>query len=255
MMKKGIFVITIVISIALIIGGFYSYNSRINNLSKADKGKEVVKNSSEKNQIDLTYKKYYKNLPKSVQNKIDDILSKNKEVTLTCIWQSDSVISEQFQQNLQKYYGNKFWNIKNITYNGETSEQLLAEKVQNQVLATNPDVVLYEAPLFNDNQNIEATASWTSNEQLITNLASTGAEVIVQPSPPIYGGVVYPVQEEQFKQSLSTKYPYIDYWASYPDKNSDEMKGLFSDDGVYRTLNDSGNKVWLDYITKYFTAN
>lgn len=42
MMKKGIFVITIVISIALIIGGFYSYNSRINNLSKADKGKEVV---------------------------------------------------------------------------------------------------------------------------------------------------------------------------------------------------------------------
>ena len=55
MMKKGIFVITIVISIALIIGGFYSYNSRINNLSKADKGKEVVKNSSEKNQIDLTY--------------------------------------------------------------------------------------------------------------------------------------------------------------------------------------------------------
>ncbi len=255
MMKKGIFVITIVISIALIIGGFYSYNSRINNLSKADKGKEVVKNSSEKNQIDLTYKNYYKNLPKSVQNKIDDISSKNKEVTLTCIWQSDSVISEQFQQNLQKYYGNKFWNIKNITYNGETSEQLLAEKVQNQVLATNPDVVLYEAPLFNDNQNIEATASWTSNEQLITNLASTGAEVIVQPSPPIYGGVVYPVQEEQFKQSLSTKYPYIDYWASYPDKNSDEMKGLFSDDGVYRTLNDSGNKVWLDYITKYFTAN
>ncbi|WP_332373531.1 polysaccharide biosynthesis protein [Lactococcus cremoris] len=247
MMKKGIFVITIVISIALIIGGFYSYNSRINNLSKADKGKEVVKNSSEKNQIDLTYKKYYKNLPKSVQNKIDDISSKNKEVTLTCIWQSDSVISEQFQQNLQKYYGNKFWNIKNITYNGETSEQLLAEKVQNQVLATNPDVVLYEAPLFNDNQNIEATASWTSNEQLITNLASTGAEVIVQPSPPIYGGVVYPVQEEQFKQSLSTKYPYIDYWASYPDKNSD--------DGVYRTLNASGNKVWLDYITKYFTAN
>ncbi|MDP1206000.1 hypothetical protein, partial [Klebsiella pneumoniae] len=78
---------------------------------------------SEKNQIDLTYKKYYKNLPKSVQNKIDDISSKNKEVTLTCIWQSDSVISEQFQQNLQKYYGNKFWNIKNITYNGETSEQ------------------------------------------------------------------------------------------------------------------------------------
>lgn len=47
----------------------------------------------------------------------------------------------------------------------------------------------------------------------------------------------------------------IDYWASYPDKNSDEMKGLFSDDGVYRTLNASGNKVWLDYITKYFTAN
>lgn len=156
-MKKGILVITIVISIALIIGGFYSYNSRINNLSKADKGKEVVKNSSEKNQIDLTYKNYYKNLPKSVQNKIDDISSKNKEVTLTCIWQSDSVISEQFQQNLQKYYGNKFWNIKNITYNGETSEQLLAEKVQNQVLATNPDVVLYEAPLFNDNQNIEST--------------------------------------------------------------------------------------------------
>lgn len=102
MMKKGIFVITIVISIALIIGGFYSYNSRINNLSKADKGKEVVKNSSEKNQIDLTYKKYYKNLPKSVQNKIDDISSKNKEVTLTCIWQSDSVISEQFQQKLTK---------------------------------------------------------------------------------------------------------------------------------------------------------
>ncbi len=29
------------------------------------------------------------------------------------------------------------------------------------------------------------------------------------------------------------------------------MKGLFSDDGVYITLNDSGNKVWLDYITKY----
>ena len=42
MMKKGIFVITIVISIALIIGGFYSYNSRINNLSKANKGKEAV---------------------------------------------------------------------------------------------------------------------------------------------------------------------------------------------------------------------
>lgn len=37
---------------------------------------------------------------------------------------------------------------QNITYNGETSEQLLAEKVQNQVLATNPDVVLYEAPLL-----------------------------------------------------------------------------------------------------------
>ncbi|MCU5752917.1 hypothetical protein OBG91_03900 [Lactococcus lactis] len=110
--KKVGVTITILIGIVVLIGGFYSYNSRINNLSKADKGKEVVKNSSEKISIDLTYKKHYKNLPKSVQNKIDDVLSKNKEVTLTCIWQSDSVISEKFQQNLQKYYGNKFWNIK-----------------------------------------------------------------------------------------------------------------------------------------------
>lgn len=41
MMKKGIFVITIVISIALIIGVFYSYNSRINNLSKTNKGTKL----------------------------------------------------------------------------------------------------------------------------------------------------------------------------------------------------------------------
>ena len=86
MRKKVGVTITILIGIVVLIGGFYSYNSRINNLSKADKGKEVVKNSSEKISIDLTYKKHYKNLPKSVQNKIDDVLSKNKEVTLTCIW-------------------------------------------------------------------------------------------------------------------------------------------------------------------------
>ena len=85
MLKKGIFLIPIVISIAFISGGFYSYNSRITNLPKADKVKEVVKNSSEKNQIDLTYKKYNKNLPKSVLNKKDDISSKNKEDTLTCL--------------------------------------------------------------------------------------------------------------------------------------------------------------------------
>lgn len=100
MTKKIIILFTLLI--VVIIGGFYRYNSRIKNLSKNDNGKNFVKNISEKNQIDLTYKKYYKNLPKLVQKKIDEILSQNKEVTLICIWQFNSGTLKNFNKTYKK---------------------------------------------------------------------------------------------------------------------------------------------------------
>lgn len=245
MVKKILTILIILSGIVLLGFGYYRYHSKISGISK-----NTVTRQSSIPKANKNYSLVDKNLPKTIQEKLD----KNKKLTLTLLVQSNSVVIDRLKAAMDSAYGSGTWNYKVITYAGSSSTDILKNKIPDQVNATQPDLILYEAPLLTDNLNIDDPVSLSNNAQILTDLSKSTPNLLVEPSTPIYQGIVYPTQEVAFKQTISTKYTYLDYWSAFPATNSAEMKNLVVDDGTYRTLNDAGNKVWSDYLINYFVS-
>ena len=266
MFKKIMYFVVIIAGIVVVVLGYRFYHSKLSDVASHSSHQMVMKSSQEKtstsssNQTSIdsaNMTKYFtllQNLPQTAQTTVENKVKNNKKAVLTLLVQDDNNVTKALKTALTANYGDSFWKVNVITYAQDTSSALLAAKLTDQVVVTHPDVILYEAPLLNDNLNISQDESTASNQAVLTALAQTKAAILVEPSNPIYNGKIYPTWNAAFKATLPAQYTYLDYWTNFPDGASDAMKALVVDDGNYRTLNEAGQKIWSDALIKTFTT-
>lgn len=262
MFKKIVTFFVVILGLIVLVYGYFHYQSKLKSVSENNITKSTIKGSvlnsqsvsSSSSIATSNISKLDKNLPTTVQEGLKKAVAENKPFVLTLFVKLDSTLTDTLKNSILSAYGNGSWTVNVINYNQETSADLVNSSLLSQVSQTRPDLILYEAPLFNDNLNNIIDGSIQNEESILSTLSKTGATLMVEPSAPIYNGIVYPTQETSLKQAVTEKYNYVDTWSAFPASNSVEMKNLTVNDGNFYTLNDAGNKVWSDYLKQLFIS-
>lgn len=203
-----------------------------------------------------SFMSYAKNLPDDAVEKLERAAENNESVNLTLVAREEPSWVAAFEEELVSTYGEDVWSIETITYDSMTSFELLESDLMQQVKDTNPNVILYEAPLLNDNGLWPSEDSISFNSQILEQwtTAISDVTIMVQPSNPIHQGVNYPLEVEAFQAFIEGEgYIYIDYWETWPDRNSDEMLNYLVD-GTRTQLNEAGYQLWADYLIDLFIS-
>ncbi|MED4081978.1 hypothetical protein P4637_02040 [Halalkalibacterium halodurans] len=124
----------------------------------------------------------------------------------------------------------------------------------NQVIDSNPDILLIEPFMLNDNGQVLPEDTLYVLEQLLIQFESDlpDTHVILLPANPIYGASYYLSQIEMLKAFANNhNFSYADHWEAWP---STEDGGLedFLESG---RPNKDGHQVWADFMVDYLTTN
>lgn len=135
------------------------------------------------------------------------------------------------------------------------SDQFIADNLYKKVADAQPNLVLFEPFILNDNGAVDPK---NAHQDLLTAVdAWKDAVVIIQPSYPLYQATNYPDQVAQLKTFVKKqKLVYLDHWQNWPDTNSTALKNdLKFENGEQAGPNAKGNAIWYHYVRNYFIAN
>ncbi len=267
-MNKLYVLLTVIVCGAAIIIGNLHWNHKIS--AKAEKTvaeKEVEQvspveeeTSSEKKAIDVTA--LSANLPKELQEKIKNAVNTKKPLQFI-IYGSDSTATDKeawpelFKKQLTTSYGEGIFNITVLSEGTKTSREVVDEKSYEQVSNAKPDIILYEPPMLKDNESVIGIENTLKNIETMMDAwkeVNEDVTIFIQPSNPLYNANFYPKQVNQLKDYTETNdIVYLNHWENWPELDDEKMEDYLADMGEQPSLpNQSGHKVWADYLTKYF---
>lgn len=250
-MLRKFSVFFIVIAIAVIIYGSYHYKGRVNRISA--KSAETTDNIKEVEQKIKTsqYELLSKNLPK----KIVTLLIEKKHVNLLIIQedkQQNYDYSSLLTERLNDNYGDGVWSVSVLSYEDQTSKDLVKSDFVKQVKEKKADMILFEVPLMNDNGVVRSEDSIVDIQKVIDEIDKSSL-VVVQPNEPIYQSKFYPKEVAAFKKAIEKKdITYLDNWSAWPNYMTQAFKEYV---GENKNLNEKGQELWGNYLSQYFIAN
>lgn len=258
-MKNVFTALIIIICILSIIVGKVHWNHKIdaagNSSEKQAAALDEKKQESEKEKI----KTLTKHLPDQLTEKI--LLAKSEGKPLKIVAMGSNSTAEGngtwtsiFQKRLDKAYGKGVFQVIVESYGSELSINIVQQEIYTSALEHQPDIVLLEPFLINDNGKVAIANTLESVDTIIEKFNETSDEVVImlQPPNPIHNAIYYPDQVIALKQyAEENNYIYLNHWTNWPDYKSDEFLEYVDDNSL---PNAKGHQVWADYIGKYFTG-
>ncbi|MFC0236511.1 SGNH/GDSL hydrolase family protein [Fictibacillus phosphorivorans] len=262
-MKKVMYSLIIVLSIASIIFGNFYYKFKINETAEAAKmelrkTKSVsnesssIKGITKKEEMNVT-----KNLPDSIVSKIQAKHDQQKPVEFVILGSEVNALQEGtwtslFKKELTNHYGPDAFNMTVITTK-ETSDIVLEDQLYKVALTLKPDLVLIEPFLLNDNGNYVMEDTLIYVEKIINDFEELESKpvIMLQPTNPIYQPKYYAEQVSMLKDYADNKgFIYLDHWTNWPDVNSNELNNYIESNKP----NQKGYKLWAEFFKNYFIA-
>jgi hypothetical protein len=261
-MKKFMYSLIITLSITSIIVGNFYYKYKIKETAEAAKielgtekpvsiASKTTKNNGNK-KVDLT-----KNLPDTIAQKIKEKHNQQKPVEFVILGSEVNALKEGtwtsiLNKELADHYGKDAFNLTVISTE-ETSNIVFEDQLYKEALTVNPDLVLIEPFLLNDNGNyvIEDTLIYT--DKMINDFEKLESKpvIMLQPTNPIYQPKYYAEQVSKLKDYADEEdYIYLDHWTNWPDVDSNEINKYIETNKP----NQKGYEVWADFFKKYFIA-
>lgn len=164
---------------------------------------------------------------------------------------------ELLQQTLNDGYGKKdFFEVETKSFGYLTSLQVLNEERHVEIAELQPDIILIEPFIWNDNGEV-ATRDTIQSLRMMTDVFKREIEnviLFVQPAQPVHGRLYYPKYVEELKEATEEMgIKYMDHWQDWPDINDDELL-LFTNE-EHRMPNQEGHQLWSDSVAKFFLNN
>ncbi|WBO93065.1 SGNH/GDSL hydrolase family protein (plasmid) [Bacillus tropicus] len=271
MNKETFFVLFIfILFVTTILGGKLYWNKKIANatgemsevMKTKDKGKDKgTKKEEEEHGVKASFNEaYINNFPDAVQEKLKRVSAEKKAVNLVIVGDESSSSEngtwvDKFTANLDEAYGNGLWNVVVKEYKNESTEELILNKRDKEIVKENPDIILFEPPFITDNRkngNGSSVANTKKFVQLLSNSANT-ATIIIQPPNPVYNAKNYPKAIESLKQfAKQNGYTYIDHWKVWPTATTKKILPYLQEDFGFPSA--KGYDLWAQYVTDYFVA-
>ncbi|MBU0906384.1 MAG: SGNH/GDSL hydrolase family protein [Firmicutes bacterium] len=162
--------------------------------------------------------------------------------------------AEILQTNIQSSYGD-FMEVDVVPFDGSVTE--FQEQIEDVDVDWQKgyDLVLFEPFTVNNNGVVIVEDAFETilsiNEFIQTEVSD--AQLILQPSYPIYNSVYYPVEVNALKEySLANGIPFIDHWTEWPGITDEQLQTYFSEDRT--TVNSKGANLWANTLSSYFIS-
>ncbi|AIW87955.1 hypothetical protein bwei_5420 [Bacillus mycoides] len=269
-MKLIVFLVMFVLFVASIISGKVHWSKKVANATaqtnevKTTKAKtEDKKTKKEDNEQDEKAsfnETYARNLPDAVKEKLEKAAADKKAVNLVVVGDEASSSEKdawvaKFITNLDASYGKGLWNVTVKEYKNESTEELIANKRDQEIAKENPDVILFEPPFIIDNNKTGNGNSVANTQKFVGVLSSSAkdATIMIQPSNPVYGAKNYPKAIEALKQfAKQNDYAYVDHWEAWPNATTKEILPYLQEEFGFPSA--KGHELWAQYVTDYFVA-
>ncbi|MDP1382018.1 SGNH/GDSL hydrolase family protein [Priestia megaterium] len=256
-MKIWINILAVIVFIAAISLGKVYWNNKVSEQSVSRPTK--VEASSDASNAETTWKEHAQNLPKSIKTKIQKAEQTKKPLKLVIVGSAqqeevNATWSQLLKKEIEDTYGSSLIHVDVREYKNMTTLQFIKSDAYKEVAKANPDVLLFEPFLLNDNGvvgientldnvNIILTYLERQNEQLIT---------ILQPAAPVYKANNYPFDAKALEEfAKENGYEYINHWKAWPDYQSEKISAYLTQ--APGQPNDKGEQLWAQYLEHYFT--
>jgi hypothetical protein len=161
--------------------------------------------------------------------------------------------AEQVKDRLESSFNGKL--VVEIYAYDTTSIDFVNGEDAEEVLNSDPDLVLLEPFVLSDNSNLVGSENNHESIQIFKrklNEQNEEAVLMLQPTHPIVGATYYPKQIEELQafaeeQNIS----YLNHWTAWPEEDALSAYLVESQE----TPNDEGHEVWAKYLLEYFIAD
>lgn len=257
--KKLFVLVTLVLCGAAIIIGNLHWNQKISaHGEKVANIEEVTEVSEEpaKGEAEDDVSTYSRNLPAGLQEKVINATRSDEPVKLIIYGTSDKVgtWSERFKDELISTYGEDVFQITVLSTGEQNTYEIVNEESYLEINELEPDVLLFEAPMLKDNGVVGIDNTFNNLETMLNSWKEANEEltIMIQPPNPLYAAKNYPREVQALQDyAKENKYIYLNHWENWPELDNVEMEKYLTKDNK---ANESGNKVWAEYLLDYFVA-
>ncbi|WP_226529249.1 hypothetical protein [Metabacillus niabensis] len=255
-MKKIMVIVTLIVCGAAIIFGNLHWNEKITAQSEPAQEKTDPVEKVEQKQVNSDAETYMANLPEAAQKKIKTAIDTDEPVKLVIYGTTEveGAWIDSFKQELTTAYGEDVFNITAISTGTNTTRDIINENSYKEINELNPDILLFEAPMLEDNGDVGITNTLENLEKMYESWQGTNENLVlmVQPSQPLYNATYYPSEVKQLEtHAEKNKMVYLNHWENWPELDDPEMKKYLTEDN---DVNEEGFAVWAEYLVEYFVA-
>ncbi|MGG4169021.1 SGNH/GDSL hydrolase family protein [Rossellomorea vietnamensis] len=266
-MRKFLLGVLAIVTLSTLAGGKYHWDQRVEAVQingqkekvvsvQAD-GEEEKKEKAEEERKRLVKLDKLNYLPPELKNTFKKKIERKESVHLMIMGSSstsgdDGAWPKELEKALIDTYGHDLIKVTLKEIAEKTSKQVVMEGIHKPLAEMKPDILLLEPFLLYDNGEIRMPDRLKNLETILSDFKKQNPDItfIIQPANPISGAYYYPQEEADLeKYARERKYVYLNHWDSWPDNKSKELKDYLTDENI---PNEKGNKVWLDYLMKYF---
>jgi|SRR5690606_30821188 len=258
-MKNVITIFIVALCTLTIVLGKIHWNYKIkavsDNNGEQPKTEQAQNQKSELNKIETLAK----HLPEPLQNKIKAAKTEKTPLTILALGsdataEGNGTWTSILQKKLDKAYGPGVFDIVVENYGDELSINIAQQETYKSAFEHNPDIVLFEPFLINDNGKVAIENTLESIDMIINKFQENNENITImlQPPHPLHKAVYYPNQVKALEEyAEKNNYIYLNHWDNWPDYNSDEFLDYIDSDAMPNTR---GHQLWADYLAKYFTG-
>lgn len=257
-MKTLIVTVLALILAAVLVFGNIHWNSRSSERASTPTITKSDTNTEAEPEID---KEYYlelaANWPEEAKEQLENKLNSNKTFKIVLLGSnsigSDSLgLQNYLKEALSEKY-EKHVELESIVYENTTADYVLNNE-KEKLVDLKPDMVIFEPFLLNDN-NVVAIPDTISNISSImeeTTADLPDATFILQPPNQIYDANLYPMQVAALQEyAKDQNLTYLNHWEVWPAGNDVTVNDYLNADA---RPNESGFKLWSDYLSDYLIS-
>jgi hypothetical protein len=160
------------------------------------------------------------------------------------------------QESLDRQYGSGIFDIIVKDYGSKNSYEVIEEAGHEEIAALQPDVLIIEPFLLNDNGYTTVRDTLYHLNIIISTVKLISPDVVIylQPSVPVRDDSYYLDQVKSLEEyAVSQNITYMNHWVEWPEMGEEEFLNYLDEAAFIPTQ--KGHEIWAGFIEKYFVAS
>lgn len=243
----------------LLLGNIYWDKKTTISITKTENNSQEIEKNNETNTENVededleSLQLYMENWSQKSKDSFIKAFNEKKTFQIVIVGSSVNQWANTVTKNITSLFGQTV-EVTELSYD-LTSSEFIEEGKTEDIIETNPNLVLFEPFTLKDNGVVTIDDSLSNLETVINAVRDSKPDVafILQPPYPLYNAKFYPVQVQELKAyAESNQIAYIDHWTSWPDPNTADILPYLTEDRSEPS--DQGYELWAKAISEFFIS-